>query len=80
VIPDDKLEQIIDRHHNLEGQLAQSAGSGDDYARISKEYSDLGPVVASINELRGIQSEMADLAEMIADPQSDDEMRSMAEE
>ncbi len=80
MIPNDKLEQIIDRHHNLEGQLAQSTGGGDDYARISKEYSDLGPVVASINELRGVQIEMADLAEMIADADSDAEMRSMAEE
>jgi peptide chain release factor 1 len=79
VIPEDKLEQIVDRYHNLEGQLAQSGGDGDDYARISKEYSDLGPVVARINELRGIQIEMADLAGLIADAESDDDMREMAE-
>jgi len=80
VIPDDKLEQIIDRFRNLEGQLASSTGSGDDYASISKEYADLGPVVECINELRGVQSEMADLAEMMADPDGDEEMRDMAGE
>jgi peptide chain release factor 1 len=80
VIPDDKLEQIIDRFRNLEGQLASSTGSGDDYAGISREYAELGPVVDCINELRGVQSEMADLAEMMADPDGDEEMRGMAEE
>lgn len=80
MIPDDKLEQIIDRHHNLEGQLSQSTGGGDDYVRISKEYAELGPLVAGINELRGLQAEMADLAEMITDVDSDDEMRSLAEQ
>ncbi len=79
MIPEEKLEQILDRHHALEGQLAESGGAGDDYARISKEYAELGPVVECINELRGIQSEMADLAELIADPEGDDEMREMAE-
>jgi peptide chain release factor 1 len=64
----------------LEGELSQSGGGGDDYVRISKEYAELGPVVESILTLRGIQSEMADLAELIADPDSDAEMRELAEQ
>jgi peptide chain release factor 1 len=44
-----------------------------------KEYSDLTPVVQGIEALRGAQHEMADLAELIADPASDAEMRNLAE-
>src|SRR3546814_19288663 len=44
-----------------------------------KEYSDLTPVVQGISALRGTQHEMADLAELIADPGSDAEMRTLAE-
>src|SRR3546814_19901195 len=44
-----------------------------------KEYSDLTPVGQGISALRGTQHEMADLAELIADPGSDAEMRTLAE-
>jgi peptide chain release factor 1 len=80
VIPDQKLEQIIIRFETLEGQMAEAGAlGGEEFGRLSKEYSELGPVVESINNLRSAQSEMADLAEMIADPDSDAEMREMAE-
>ncbi|MBT3703578.1 MAG: peptide chain release factor 1 [Alphaproteobacteria bacterium] len=80
MIPDQKLEQIIIRFETLEGQMAEAgAQGGEGFAKLSKEYSELGPVVESINKLRSAQSEMADLAEMIADPDSDAEMREMAE-
>jgi len=45
-----------------------------------KEYSDLTPIVEGIKALREAQREMADLAEIIADPKADAEMRSLAEE
>jgi peptide chain release factor 1 len=44
-----------------------------------KEYSDLTPVVERITELREAQSEIGDLAELIADAETEGEMREMAE-
>jgi peptide chain release factor 1 len=44
-----------------------------------KEYSDLTPVVERITELREAQSEIGDLAELVADAATEGEMREMAE-
>jgi peptide chain release factor 1 len=44
-----------------------------------KEYSELTPVVERITELREAQSEIGDLAELIADQGTDAEMRALAE-
>jgi peptide chain release factor 1 len=52
----------------------------DEFVRLSKEYADLTPVVECIEELRAAQSEIADLGGMVADPDSDPEMRALAEE
>jgi peptide chain release factor 1 len=76
----ESLDRVLERHAELEKQLAE--GVGDDPARfgeMSKEYADMEPVVAAIRELRAAESECGDLAELIADPDTDDEMREMAE-
>ncbi len=57
----------------------QDNTSPDDFVRMSKEYAELTPVVKAVTELTGLQQEMADLAEMIADPDGDPEMRELAE-
>ena len=70
------LERFLARHAELETMM--SAGAAEDpqeFARLSKEYSDLEPVVAGIRELHDAQSEMADLGELIADPETDAEMK-----
>jgi peptide chain release factor 1 len=50
-----------------------------DFARLSKEYSDLTPIAESILALRRRRAEIADLESIIADPKSDPEMRALAE-
>jgi peptide chain release factor 1 len=52
----------------------------DEYVRLAKEYAEITPVVDCIEELRAAQSEIADLGGMVADPDSDAEMRTLAEE
>ena len=49
---------------------------GDKFVKVSKEYSDLEPVVAAINEYTAAKQEKADLEEMLSDP----EMKAMAKE
>src|SRR6185369_10423680 len=62
--------------------LLASEGPKDpqSFAKLSKEYSDLSPVVEAIRELRSAEHESQDLAQMIADPGADREMKALAEE
>ncbi len=76
----ESLDRVLEHHAELESQLA--AGGGEDpakFAELSKEYSDMEPVVIAIRELREAENESGDLAELIADPDTDGEMREMAE-
>jgi len=72
-----KLDQIIDRFVALEAEMSSGAG-GEDFVRMSKEYSELEPVVKAVRALRDAESEAADLAEMIAEG-GDSELVEMAE-
>jgi peptide chain release factor 1 len=75
-----KLDRVVDRHKELEVLLSEADASDSKiYAKLSKEYSDLTPVVGSINALRNLRSEYEDLESLLEDPDSDDEMRAMAE-
>ena len=75
-----KLDRVVDRHKELERLLSEAdASDSQTYAKLSKEYSDLTPVVASINALRNLRSEIEDLVTLIGDADTDGEMREMAE-
>ncbi len=75
------LDRVVARYSELGDILARpETPSLADFAQISKEYSDLSQVVSAINELRDAKSEMNDLDALMNDPQSDAEMRSLAED
>ncbi len=77
---DERLDQISARHRELSSLM--SAGDitdSDEFVRMSKEFAELDPLVACIGELRDAQNEAGDLAELIADPDTDDEMKLMAQ-
>jgi len=77
---DERLDQIVARHGELSSLMAGGdISDSDEFVRMSKEFAELDPLVACIVELREAQNEAGDLAELIADPGSDDEMRSMAQ-
>lgn len=73
---DDKLDVLIARHDELRDAMARAGGG--EFSKISKEYSDLTPVVDSIRGLRQAQQELKDLRELMAG--GDAEMRSLAED
>ena len=75
---EDKLESVVRRHKEL-GEALASGHVADSFAKQSKEYSDLGPIVAGIEEWRKAREEAADLDAMIADASTDREMRALAE-
>ncbi|MFQ5533918.1 MAG: peptide chain release factor 1 [Sphingomonadales bacterium] len=80
MITDQKIDQLVARHSALEAQMASGELSSEGFAGVSKEYSDLSPVVEGLRELRQLRAEAEELAEMIADPESDAEMHALAEE
>ncbi len=74
------LDQILERHEQVQTEMASGDLAPDDYIKLSKEFSELGPVVEAIKALHGARNEAGDLAELLADPETDDDMRSMANE
>jgi peptide chain release factor 1 len=75
---EDKLASVVRRYKEL-GEMLSSGHVADSFAKQSKEYSDLGPVVAGIEEWRKAREEAADIEAMLADPSTDPEMRALAE-
>lgn len=80
MIPRERLDQFIVRHEELEHLMSGGEElSSDDFVKISREYSDLTPVVKKAKEYMDAISEIQDLAEMIAADETDAEMRELAE-
>jgi peptide chain release factor 1 len=75
MVPLDKLAQITQRFDYVEARL-NAGGSPADIAALSREYSDLGPVIAEINAYRQALDDLAEAELMLADP----EMKALAEE
>ncbi len=71
-----KLDQIVARHAELQAALSSGALDSQKFVAVSKEYSDLGPLVETVNELRKAEAELKDAEAMAADP----DMKAMAEE
>ncbi|MEE8516538.1 MAG: peptide chain release factor 1 [Alphaproteobacteria bacterium] len=78
---DQKLDHMMAHYEQLSEAMAV-AGSSDpkELARLSKEYSDLTPVVEGIEKLRKVQGELQDLAELMTETDGDEQVRAMAEE
>ena len=78
---EENLDRVLARHQELQDLMASAEPpSPEEFARLSKEFSDLTPVVEAIGELCRAKEETADLATLIAEPETDAEMKEMAEE
>ncbi|MCC1481520.1 peptide chain release factor 1 [Roseibaca sp. Y0-43] len=71
----DALDQILQRFEYLEARLMDGA-SGADMVQLSRDYSELKPVVAQISAYRQALADRAEAEEMRADP----DLRALAEE
>jgi len=78
---DDKLESLITRHKELSDSLSSpEVMGGGEFGKLSKELSDLTPIVETAMALKMAKKELADAKAMLADKQSDADMRELAEE
>jgi peptide chain release factor 1 len=72
-----KLDALLARQQMVEAELA-SQPSRDTYVKLSKEFSDLGPLIDTVKAYRATLAELADLEAMMADSSNDAEMRALA--
>jgi peptide chain release factor 1 len=73
------LEQLFRRHAELSEALAVSGLNGAEFARLSKEYSELSPIVHGIEQLRRARDEISSLENMV-ESSDDAELRQLAEQ
>lgn len=74
-----RLDQIVVHHNRLSEQLSEGAGADpEQFVRLSKDYAELSPVVACIEELRAVRQEVGNLDALISDQDSDPEIVAMA--
>jgi peptide chain release factor 1 len=75
MVPLDKLDQITRRFGFLEAKLSLGAGPAE-IAALSREYSELKPVVTEIAAYRQALADLAEAEAMLSDP----EMKALAED
>lgn len=75
-----KLATLLKKHKELGEKLLDPSALGSDYAKISKEYSDLSPIVENINHFNKAKKELDDLGLSLKEAGLDKEMKEMMEE
>src|SRR5688500_461947 len=78
-IPSEKLDKLVARWEMVQGTLAAGADQ-DSYVRLSREFAELDPIVATINALRKAERERDDLQQLIDEPGSGPDMAALAEQ
>jgi peptide chain release factor 1 len=76
---EEHLDQLLRRHAELRDALAGTGFAGAAFAKSSKEYSELSPIVDGIEKLRRARDELSSLAD-IAESSEDSDLRQLAEE
>jgi len=65
MIKGEELEKIVSKYKKLEDQLNASIKDRDEFILVSKEYSELKPIVEQINIFNELTKEIADLNQII---------------
>lgn len=73
---DDRLDMLVRRHDELRDTLGSGKVGGSEFARLSREYADLTPLVETIQAYQAAQKSLYECKQMLNDP----DMKSMAEE
>jgi peptide chain release factor 1 len=76
-IPAMKLDKLVSRWETVQGTIAAGADQ-DTYVRLSREFAELDPIVATITALRSTISERDELQQLIDDPAAEKDMAALA--
>ena len=77
MIKDQDLEKILLRSKELEDSMSVSSGNNEEFVKISKEYSDLKPIVDNINAYNSNKKEYEEL-QLLLQEDDDDEIVEIA--
>src|SRR5580704_14980302 len=61
MLPEPKLDALLARHRMIESELASQV-TPTAYVRLTREFAELGPVIAAIKAYRAVTAEMRALA------------------
>ncbi|MBK66921.1 MAG: peptide chain release factor 1 [Rickettsiales bacterium] len=75
-----KLEAVLSRHEEIANLMSSGLDDSNKIQELSIEYSELGPIVDAIKEFKNAKEELEGLEEILNDPESDSEMKAMAED
>ena len=78
-LPEGKLDTLLTRHSVVEAELSRQLPP-EQFVKLSREFSEINPVVAKIKAYREVAGEIADLEALIADPKTEAAMREMADD
>ena len=78
MLPQEKVQNLIDRHLKLEKMLSSGDIDKKKYAEISKEYSDLNDIIKPAKEYLNYKQDTEDLNNIINDKNSDLDMKNFA--
>ena len=78
MLSEEKVKNLIDRHHKLEKELSSGGIDKNKYAEISKEYSGLNDIIKQAKEYLSYKKDTEDLNTIINDINSDKEMKDFA--
>ena len=78
MLPREKVQNLIDRHLELEKELSSGRVEKKKFAEISKEYSDLNDIINQAKEYLSYRKDLEELNNIINDKTSDDEMKDFA--
>ena len=76
-----KLDGLLAKHDELQNLLATQSGmGGQEYARLSKEFTELNEIVRVVKIYREVESEIRNLNLLLDEDISDSEVKALAEE
>ena len=76
---DEKLAQLLRHFDELREKLSSQVEDPAEFAKLSKEYSNLTPIAEKIQEWENLNSEQKNLEDLLKDPSLDKELKEMAE-
>ena len=79
MIPIEKVKDIITKHDALEKELSSGSIDPKQFAKKSKEYSNLEGIILTAKEYINFENEKKDLVNMVEDKSNDQEMIDLAQ-
>ena len=79
MIPQKTIEELINKHLNLEKDLSTGEIDKKKFAEKSKEYSDINEIIEEAKKYLSFEKDKIELEKILNDQSSDEELKKMAE-